>query len=95
MGHVELHPIDCIYKDFKNYSPNDWEFMPHDLELIDQNKKVTARETALRFLRQAIEVSNSNLMRNANTFIRSAGSSDKIIGLNENPEVSQKFNVTY
>ena len=69
--------------------------MPHDLESIDQNKKATARETVGHFLHQAIEVSNSNLMRNANTLIMSAGNSNKIIGLNDNPEVSQKFKVTY
>ena len=34
-------------------------------------------------------------MRNANTLIMSAGSSDKIIRLNDNPEVSQKFKNTY
>ena len=95
MGHVQLHPIDCIYEDFKNHSPSNSEFMPHDLESIDQNKKATARETVVRFLHQALEVSNPNLMRNANTLIMSAGSSDKIIGLNDNPEVNQKFKVTY
>ena len=95
MGHVQVHPIDCIYEDFKNHSPNNSEFMLHDLELIDQNKKETARETVVRLLHQAIEVSNSNLTRNANTLIMSAGSSDKIVGLNDNPEVSQKFKVTY
>ena len=70
--------------------------MPHNLELIDQNKQAAARETVAHFLNQAIDVSNSNLMRNANTFIMSAGSSDKIIGLNNNnPKLSKKFKVTY
>ena len=89
-------PLIAFMKIFKNHSPNNSEFMPHNLELIDQNKKAAARETVVHFLNQAIDVSNSNLMRNANTLIMSAGSSDKIIGLNNNnPKVSQKFKVTY
>ena len=89
-------PLIAFMKIFKNHLPNNSEFMPHNLELIDQNKKAAARETVVHFLNQAIDVSNSNLMRNANTLIMSAGSSDKIIGLNNNnPKVSQKFKVTY
>ena len=38
MGHVQLHPIDCIYEDFKNHLPNNSDFMPHDLELTDQER---------------------------------------------------------
>ena len=65
---VQLHPIDCLYNDFVKYLPKNEPFSPQDLILMIQ-KKIVVREVVVNFFKEAIEVSNSNLIRKANTLL--------------------------
>ena len=42
---------------------------PQDLDSNDPEKRCVAREVVVNFFKEAIEVSNSNLIRNANTLL--------------------------
>ena len=48
---VSLHPIDCIYEDFRQYSKTGEDFMPIDLESRDIEKRTKAAEIVRKFLR--------------------------------------------
>ena len=48
---VSLHPIDCIYEDFRQYSKTGEYFMPMDLESRDIEKRTKADEIVRKFLR--------------------------------------------
>ena len=43
--------------------------MPSDLELRDIEKRENAAETIQRFFKDTVEVSNSNIVRNANNLL--------------------------
>ena len=66
---VSLYPIDCWYKDFRKYSWNQTDFRPQDLDSPDLNKRLVAREIVVNFLKDAAQVSNSNLVHNVNTLL--------------------------
>ena len=71
---LSLHPIDCRYEDFKNYSRNQTDFTPQDLESPDLNKRLAAREIVVNFFKDAAQLSNLNLLRNAaNTLLLTGG----------------------
>ena len=44
MDNVSLHPIDCLYEDFRQYSSTGEDFMPLDLESRDLKKRNKAIE---------------------------------------------------
>ena len=69
MDHVSLHPIDCPYESFRQYSRTGNDFVPQDLESRDPEKRNKAVGTVKRLFKEVVEVSNSNLIRNVNTLI--------------------------
>ena len=66
---VQLHLIDCLYDDFVKYSPKQESFQPQTLDSSDHEKRKVVKETVLNFFEHAVEVSNSNLMRNMKTLL--------------------------
>ena len=67
---VSLHPIDCHYEDFQKYSPTCRDFRPQDLDSSNLERRLAAKEI-VNFFKDAVQVSNSNLVRNANTLLTS------------------------
>ena len=81
---VFLHPIDCQYEDFKKHSQDQTDFRPQDLDSPDLNKRLGAREIVINFFKDAAQVSNSNLVHNANTLLLCGGAkinADGVINL--------------
>ena len=79
---VSLHPIDCWYKDFRKYSSDQTDFRPQGLDSPDLNKRLATREIVVNFLKDADQVSNSNLAHNANTLLLTGSAkinSDEVI----------------
>ena len=68
---VSLHPVDCRYEGFRKYSAADRDFCPQDLDSTDLEKRTAAREIVLKFFKDAVHVSNSNLVTNANNLLTS------------------------
>ena len=68
-GNVNLHPIECPYDDFVNYSTKDHSFLPYHLESRNTTERKVAREMVQNFLKHVAEMSNSNLIRNANSLM--------------------------
>ena len=66
---VQLYPVDCLYNDFTKYLSMGEKFMPQDLDSKDTKKRALAREIVVNFFKDAIQISNSNLKRNANTLL--------------------------
>ena len=50
---VSLHPVDCRYEDFKKYSWDQTDFRPQDLDSLDLNKRLAAREIFANFFKYA------------------------------------------
>ena len=65
-GKFNLHPIDCSYDDFGNYSTKNQLFLPHHLDSRNTTEREATREIVGNFLKHVAEMSNSNLIRNAN-----------------------------
>lgn len=61
---VYLNTSNCCYENFKNYLSNQSKFYPHHFDLKDERKNV-AIETIYIFFKDIVEMSNSNLIRNA------------------------------
>ena len=66
---VSLHPVDFRYEYFRKYSAVGRDFCPQDLNSADLEKRLDAREIVLKFFKDAVHVSNSNLVRNANNLL--------------------------
>ena len=76
VNNVNLHPINCLYDDFKNYAPQSFEIQKkgiqsQDLDFHIQAVKSETRECILNFMRHAAELSNNNLVRNSNALMQS------------------------
>ena len=56
----------------RKYSATGRDFYPQDLDSSDIEKRVVAREIVMNFFKDAVPVSNSNLVRNANTLLTSS-----------------------
>ena len=56
---ILLHPIDCQYEDFKEYSWDQTKFGPQDLDSPDLNERLAAREFVVNFFKDAAQVSNA------------------------------------
>ena len=63
--------IDCRYEDFQKYSTQSREFRPQDLDSSDLERRLAAKEIIINFSKDAVQVSNSNLVQNANTLLTS------------------------
>ena len=68
---VSFHLIDCRYEDFQKYPTNGRDFMLPDLDSLDLERRLAAREIAVKFFKDAVQVSNSNLVRNVKTLLTS------------------------
>ena len=64
-----MHQIDCPYEAFKQYSKNGKDLVPSDLESRDLEKRENAAETVRRFIKESVEVFNSNIVRNASNLL--------------------------
>ena len=69
LGNVNLHPIDCPYDNFVNYSTKNHSFLPHHLDSRNTTEREAAREIVWNFLKHVAEMSNSNLIQNANSLM--------------------------
>ena len=64
-----MHPIDCPHEAFKQYSKNGKDFVPSDLESRGLKKHENAAKTVRRFIKESVEVSNSNIVSNASNLL--------------------------
>ena len=76
VNNVNLHPINCLYDDFKNYAPQRFEIQKKGIQLQDLDFHIQAvrfetRECILNFMKHAAELSNNNLVRNSNALMQS------------------------
>ena len=76
VNNVNLHPINCLYDDFKNYAPQRFEIQKKGIQLQDldfhiQVVRFETRECILNFMKHAAELSNNNLVRNSNALMQS------------------------
>ena len=55
----------------RKYSATGRDFYPQDLDSSDIEKRVVAREIVMNFFKDAVPVSNSSLLRNANILLTS------------------------
>ena len=69
MEHISLHPIDCLYENFRQYLKTVEDFMPQDLESRDLEKYSKAVQVLQKFFEDVVEVSNANIIRNANNLL--------------------------
>ena len=69
INNVLLHPIDCAYEDFSNYSLKNKTFYPQHLDSRFPEERAAAKEIVLSYFRHIAEISDSNLIRNANSLI--------------------------
>ena len=77
-----LHPIDCRYEDFQKYSRQGREFRPQHIDSLNLERRLDAREIFINVFKDAVQVSNSNLMRNTNTLLASGNAK-----INPDPEL--------
>ena len=71
LNKVSLTLIDCIYKNFKQYSPKGEDFNPSDLNLIlDNKKRLVTANTTYNFFKHGVEILNTNLIRNTDHLLR-------------------------
>ena len=61
----------ALNEDFRKYSATGRDFYPQALDPPDMEKRLVAREIIVNFFKDAVQVSNSNLVRNANTLLTS------------------------
>ena len=73
INNVQLHPIDIDYNEFatKNSSEKK-DFNPSDLDSKNQGKRLEAREVLKNFFKDAVEISNTNLIRNSRALMATA-----------------------
>ena len=85
-----------MYDDFTKYSLKGDPFRPHDLDSKDPKKRASAREIVVNFSKDAIQISNSNLNQNTNTWLAKGEakiSSD--LAWTDERDYQDKFKVTY
>ena len=91
---VQLHPTDCNYESFSQFSSKKASFQPHHLESKDPKERETAREIVINFMKHMVTISNAHLVRNANCLVinRSVGNDVKIVGMEVE---NDKFKLSY
>ena len=75
VNNVNLHPIDCLYDDFKNYTPQNSEIEkkglhPEDLDLPAPLINLETRNCILNFMKHTAGLASNNLIRNANALMQ-------------------------
>ena len=68
-NNVLLYPIACAYEDFSDYSLKNKTFYPQYLDSRFPKERAAAKEIVLSYFRHIAEISDSNLIRNANPLI--------------------------
>ena len=76
VNNVNLHTINCLYDDFKNFAPQRFEIQKKGIQLQDLDFHIQAvrfetRECILNFMKHAAELSKNNLVRNSNALMQS------------------------
>ena len=71
-----MHPIDCLYDDYKNYAPKNSDIVkngiqPQELDLFSPLIRLETRNCVLNFMKHAVGLSNNNLIRNENALMQS------------------------
>ena len=89
-----MHPIDCSYEKFSEFSSNDHNFFPHHLDSNSPKEREVAREIVINFMKHIVNISNQNLKRNANCLLINGNVSNeaKIVGMEVE---SKKFKLSY
>lgn len=67
---VSLTPVDCLYENFKEFSPSNKDFNPADLNSTNSYREDTIK-TMYYFFKKMIDVSNANLIRNVTIWLES------------------------
>ena len=67
IGKVSLTPVDCLYKDFKKYSPSNKELDPTDLESHHNNRDEAVKTMYGFFKKNGCDV---NLIRNVDYLVK-------------------------
>ena len=91
---VQLHPIDCPYEKFSEFSSKKSNFFPHHLESADTKECEIAREIVVNFMKYIVNISNANLNRNANCLVIN-GNVDKDVKILVMEVESKKFKLSY
>ena len=91
---VQLHPIDCDYEEFNQFSSKKVPFQPHHVESNNPKERETAREIVVNFMKHIVKISNAHLVRNANCLVinGSVGNDVKIVGMEVE---SDKYKLSY
>ena len=89
---VQLHPFDCDYEEFNQFSSKKVPFQPHQPHLF--NHFQTAREIVVNFMKHIVKISNAHLVRNANCLVinGSVGNDVKIVRMEVE---SDKYKLPY
>ena len=90
---VNLHPIDIEYQVFKEHGIEN--FNP---ALLERNIDANLRLAVLKIMKNAVMVSNSNLIRNANAYMSKGGQIDKEMKfqwIDDSIKANQLLQLTY
>ena len=55
-GNVQLHPIDCAYEKFPEFSSKQSNFFSHHLESADTKEREIAREIVVNFMKHIVNI---------------------------------------
>ena len=93
-NNVQLHPIDCSYEKFREFSSSGSNFFPHHLDSDDKKEHKVAREIVVNFMKHIVNISNANLKRNRNCLVLNGNVSSEtpIIGMEVR---SKRFKLSY
>ena len=99
-----MYPIDCLYDDFKNYAPQNSDIVkngiqPQELDLPSPLISLETRSCILNFMKHAVDLSNNNLIRNANALMQSKNpkiDKEEFSWINNSlPQTESKFKLGY
>ena len=99
-----MYPIDCLYDDFKNYAPHNSDIVkngiqPQELDLPSPLISLETRNCILNFMKHAVDLSNNNLIRNANALMQSKNpktDKEEFSWINNSlPQTESKFKLGY
>ena len=90
--HVQVFPITALYDDFADYNKDKKPFFPQHLESSKAEERSVARETVLNYMKHVVQISNSNLNRNAKSLVIENKISD-VVGMDV--DVLSQFKTTY
>ena len=87
-----MFPITALYDDFADYNKDKKPFFPQHLESSKAEERSVARETVLNYMKHVVQISNSNLNRNAKSLVIENKISD-VVGMDV--DVLSQFKTTY